>query len=75
MNSLPWPQRLARAVGESPVSERVAAAQELAYGPVIDWARRSPFHTAVLGHSVHPPLTDLTLGAWVGASILDLAGG
>lgn len=75
MNTLPWPQRLARAVGESPVSERVAAAQELVYKPVLGWVRRSPFHTAVLGHSVHPPLTDLTLGAWASASILDLAGG
>ena len=46
-----------------PLSERVAAAQEFVYGPVIDWARRSPFHTSVLGHSVHPLLTDLTLGA------------
>jgi uncharacterized membrane protein len=62
-------------VGESPLSERVAVAQEFVYGPVIDWARRSPFHTSVLGHSVHPPLTDLTLGCWISASILDLVGG
>lgn len=62
-------------VGESPVSERVARAQELAYGPVIDWARRSPLHTDVLGHSVHPLLTDLTLGSWMSASLLDLVGG
>jgi len=69
------PQRIASAVGASPASERVALIQELAYGPVIDWARRSPFHTEVLGHSVHPLLTDLTIGCWVSASILDLAGG
>jgi hypothetical protein len=53
----------------------VADAQELMYGPVIDWARRSPLHTDALGHSVHPMLTDVTLGCWLGASILDLAGG
>ncbi|MET0715235.1 MAG: DUF2231 domain-containing protein, partial [Mycetocola sp.] len=75
MNGLPLPQRLARAVGESRVSERVAAAQEFVYGPILDWARRSPFHTSVLGHSIHPLLTDLTLGCWISASILDLAGG
>lgn len=69
------PQRVARAVGGSPLSERLAAAQEFVYGPILEWARRSPFHTSVLGHSVHPPLTDLTLGCWVSASILDLAGG
>ena len=69
------PQRATRAVGDSPLSERVAVAQELVYGPVIDWARRSPFHTSFLGHSVHPLLTDLTLGCWISASILDVAGG
>lgn len=72
---LPLPQRMARAVGESPVSERMAHAQEIVYGPVIDWARRSPLHTDALGHSVHPLLTDLTLGCWMSASILDLGGG
>ena len=75
VHELSLPLRLVRAVSASPVSERVASAQELVYGPVIAWARRSPFHTAVLGHSIHPPLTDVTLGCWMGASILDLAGG
>ncbi|MBG6184761.1 putative membrane protein [Arthrobacter sp. CAN_A214] len=75
MNELSLPQRLARGVGKSPLSEQMAVAQEVVYGPIIDWARRSPFHTSVLGHSVHPLLTDLTLGCWISASILDLAGG
>ena len=69
------PQRAVRAVAESPLSERVARAQELVYGPVIQWARGSPLHTAVLGHSLHPPLTDVTAGCWLGASLLDVAGG
>jgi len=69
------PQRTVRAVGESPLSERVARAQELAYGPLIGWARRSALHTGVLGHSIHPSLTDVTTGCWLGTSILDLAGG
>ncbi len=68
-------ERVVRAVGESPVSERVATALELVYGPVVGWARRSPLHTDALGHSVHPMLTDITLGCWFSASILDLAGG
>lgn len=75
MRNLPLPQRVTRAVGESSLSERIAHAQEVLYGPVIDWARRSPLHTDVLGHSMHPLLTDLTLGCWMSASILDLAGG
>lgn len=69
------PQRVARAVGESPLSERAARAQELAYGPLIEWARRSPLHTDVLGHSLHPSLTDVTTGCWLSTSLLDLAGG
>ena len=62
-------------MGESRASGRVADAQEFVYGPVLDWARRSPLHTDALGHSVHPLLTDLTLGCWNSASMLDLAGG
>ncbi len=69
------PQRVVRAVAESPLSEQAARAQEAVYGPLIDWARDSPFRTDVLGHSVHPPLTDVTLGCWLGATVLDLAGG
>ena len=75
MNNLSLPQRAARAVGESPLSEKVAVAQEKIYAPLLGWARRSVLHTGVLGHSVHPALTDVTLGCWVSASILDAAGG
>jgi uncharacterized membrane protein len=57
------------------VAERVARAQELVYGPLIDWARRSPLRTDVLGHSLHPSLTDVTMGCWLATSVLDLAGG
>lgn len=62
-------------MGESPLSERVARAQELVYGPLLGWARRSPLHTDVLGHSLHPSLTDVTAGCWLGTSLLDLSGG
>ena len=75
MKDVPLPQRLVRAVGESAISEKLAAAQELLYRPILDWASQSPFHTGVLGHSLHPSLTDLTLGSWVSASVLDVAGG
>ena len=75
VNRLSRPQRFVRAVGESPAAERVADAQAAFYKPVIDWARRGPLHTNVLGYSIHPVLTHLTLGCWVSASILDVAGG
>jgi hypothetical protein len=71
----PAPQRLVHALGESPLAERVARAQEVLYGPLLRWAQRIPLHSGVLGHSLHPALTDVTTGAWLGASVLDLAGG
>lgn len=57
------------------MAERVADAQQTIYGPVLDWARTSPLHTDAFGHSLHPPLTDVTLGSWLSASMLDLVGG
>ncbi|MFI5692840.1 hypothetical protein ACIA58_13430 [Kribbella sp. NPDC051586] len=75
MASRSLPERAVRAVGESQLSERVARAQELAYAPLIEWVQRTPLHTDVLGHSLHPSLTDVTAGCWLGTSLLDLAGG
>lgn len=75
MASVPLPQQALRTIGESPVAEQVARAQAAVYGPFLDWARRSPLHSGVLGHSLHPPLTDVTIGCWLGTSVLDVAGG
>jgi uncharacterized membrane protein len=69
------PRRAAHAVAESPVSERVADAQKFVYAPVLQWAQRSPLHSDGLGHSLHPVLTDLTLGCWTSATLLDVIGG
>ncbi len=62
-------------MGESPAAGRVADAQEALYRPVLAWLGHSPFHTDVLGHSIHPMLTDVTLGCWLSASILDASRG
>ena len=75
MSGMSLPRRAAHAVAESPVSERMADAQKFVYAPVLEWARRSPLHSDVLGHSVHPVLTDLTLGCWTSATLLDVVGG
>lgn len=76
MNPSTTSERLVRAVGESPVSESLARAQEYLYGPLVRWVRRrTPFNAPVVGHSLHPILTDFPLGCWVSASVLDLAGG
>lgn len=74
-DQFPLPQRLTGALGRSDAAGRIGAAQEAIYRPLIDWARRSPLHSGSLGHSVHPMLTDITLGCWLSAAILDLAGG
>ncbi len=75
MSTMSLPRRAAHAVAESRLSERVAAAQEFVYAPALELARRSPLHSDVLGHSLHPVLTDITLGCWTSATLLDLVGG
>lgn len=75
MASTPVAQQVFRTVGASRVAERVADAQEQLYGPLLDWIRRSPLRTGVLGHALHPPLTDVTIGCWLSASVLDLLAG
>lgn len=69
------PQRMIRAVDGSDLAEGLARVQERLYGPLIERARRSALHTGVLGHSLHPSLTDVTAGCWLSASLLDVAGG
>lgn len=75
MSGMSLPRRAARAVAGSSVSERVADAQASVYAPLLDWARRSALHSDVLGHSLHPALTDLTIGCWTSATLLDVVGG
>jgi len=40
-----------------------------------DPARADALQGKWLGHAVHPPLTDVPIGAWFSATILDLVGG
>ncbi len=68
------PERVARAIGSSRAAGLVADAQDAAYG----WLAPGPDHpirSTVLGHSLHPVLTDLPLGAWVSATLVDVVGG
>lgn len=53
----------------------VDAARPLAARLVGGPARRWVLHGRGLGHAVHPFLTDVPLGAWMSASILDLTPG
>jgi uncharacterized membrane protein len=68
------PQRVARAIGSSRAAGLVADAQDAAYGWMAP-GPDNPIRTTALGHSLHPVLTDLPLGAWMSASLVDLVGG
>lgn len=65
-----------RLEGESrldPVVRAVSPVAEALIGPArLDRALRG---SSWLGHAVHPTLTDLPLGMWTSASVLDLVGG
>jgi nitrite reductase/ring-hydroxylating ferredoxin subunit/uncharacterized membrane protein len=72
-------QSLSRAVGRLGVDERLDAAA----GPVGDAVRQALDHQPAkdllsgtwLGHPLHPLLTDLPIGFWTSAFVLDLVGG
>jgi len=67
------------------ITRRLEAARALdpavsAVSPLVAGLRRSPGRRRLLegdwlGHAVHPLLTDLPLGLWTSASVLDLVGG
>jgi uncharacterized membrane protein len=68
---LPLTERLERASGLDPVVEALSsAAQPLARGEI-----RGLLAGQWLGHALHPSLTDIPLGCWTSASLLDVLGG
>jgi uncharacterized membrane protein len=63
LESQPWLDQAARVVS-----------------PVADWLvartyRRELLQGAWIGHAIHPFLTDIPIGSWMSATILDLVGG
>lgn len=65
-----------RNLEESAALDRVVdRLRPLADALVADPTRRDLLRGARLGHAVHPPLTDVTLGFWISAVVLDLVGG
>jgi uncharacterized membrane protein len=66
------PDTIERAQQVDPAAERLARIAQAAVpeGPVRD-ALRGEW----LGHPLHPALTDLPIGFWTSASVLDLMGG
>ena len=67
-----WTRRLEEAQGLDPVADALAPTVRKTFGSGTqgellrgDW----------LGHAVHPLLTDLVVGTWTSATLLDLLGG
>jgi uncharacterized membrane protein len=67
-----WTQRLEGLTALDPV---VRAVRPLAGALVADPVRRDLLRGAWLGHAVHPILTDMPIGLWTSATVLDLLGG
>jgi uncharacterized membrane protein len=66
--------RLVAALQNNPVSGLLDRVLTTVTAPVVP-SDDSPFRSTALGHSVHPVLTDLPLGCWTSASLVDLLGG
>jgi uncharacterized membrane protein len=59
----------------SQLDPAVRAVRPLVDALVSDPRRRDLLRGAWLGHAVHPPLTDVPIGLWTSALVLDLVGG
>jgi uncharacterized membrane protein len=68
--------RLARAVeGADALDAVVGVVRPLADALVSDARRRDLLQGRWLGHALHPLMTDLPIGFWTSATVLDLVGG
>jgi uncharacterized membrane protein len=67
-----WTRRLEQA---SSLDRPAQMLQPVADALVAQQARRDLLHGTWLGHAVHPVLTDVVIGFWTSANVLDLVGG
>lgn len=70
----PLPTRFALAVERWPVADRLATALGPLAAPLGEGHLGDLLRDRVLGHALHPALTDLPLGAWTAAAVLDVRG-
>lgn len=72
---VPWLVRTVRQVeGATPLDPAVGQLNKVAQKLVANPSLRDLLHGRWLGHAVHPLLTDLPLGLWASASLLDVVG-
>jgi uncharacterized membrane protein len=74
VENVPFPARVVQLLENSPVSRALDHLLTTVTGPFVP-SDDSPFRTDVLGHRLHPVLTDLPLGCWTSASLVDALGG
>ncbi|MGH3412157.1 MAG: DUF2231 domain-containing protein [Marmoricola sp.] len=67
-----WTLRLENAAGLDPPVRAFEPVIRAVFGT---GTRSSVLRGDWLGHAVHPPLTDLVIGTWTSATVLDLFGG
>ena len=67
-----WTRRLEEAQGLDPVAAAVEPFVRKAFGA---GARGAVLRGDWLGHALHPLLTDVVIGTWTSATLLDLLGG
>lgn len=67
-----WTRRLEETTGLDGVVDAIEPSIQAAFG---NGARGELLRGEWLGHALHPILTDLVVGPWVSASVLDLVGG
>ena len=68
----PLVEAVARLERAEELDPAVAALEPAADALVADRRRRALLHGDYLGHALHPVLTDVPIGAWTSAAVLDL---
>lgn len=75
-NAMPRLVALTRRLEGTPALDRLSRLLEPAARALLSSRQRADLlHGIPVGHAVHPPLTDLPIGAWTCTSLLDIAGG
>jgi hypothetical protein len=67
-----WTRRLEEAQGLDPISDALAPTIRKTFG---SGTQGAVLRGEWLGHALHPVLTDLVIGTWTSATLLDLVGG
>jgi len=74
-DTAPLPSRLAEAVAASPLAARLTGPLERLAGLIpSDGPLESVLRGRPLGHPLHPALSDVPIGLWTSAVVLDLSG-